>query len=57
MLEKLVVMCLLTCMVVAKIGQSYLRYCKYMDAVASNCTSLDPQKLPPIERAAYIIIF
>ena len=30
-----------------------LRYYKYMDAVASNSTYLDPQKLPPTERAAY----
>jgi len=32
-----------------------LRYYKYMymDAVASNSMSLDPQKLPPTERAAY----
>ena len=36
-------------------GQSLnnLRYYKYMDAVASNSTYLDPQKLPPTERAAY----
>ena len=30
-----------------------LRYYKYMDAVASNSTYLDLQKLPPTERAAY----
>ena len=38
-----------------KNGQSLnnLRYYKYMDAVASNSASLDPQKLPPTERAAY----
>jgi len=30
-----------------------LRYYKYMDVVASNSMSLDPQKLPPTERAAY----
>ena len=30
-----------------------LRYYKYMDMVASNSTSLDPQKLPPTERAAF----
>ena len=30
-----------------------LRYYKYMDAVASNSTSLDPQNLLPTERAAY----
>ena len=36
-------------------GQSLnnLQYYKYMDAVASNSNSLDPQKLPPTERAAY----
>ena len=38
-----------------KNGQSLnnLQYYKYMDAVASNSTYLDPQKLPPTERAAY----
>ena len=48
MLEKLVVVCLLICMEV-----NNLRYYKYMDAVASNSTYLDPQKLSPTERVAY----
>ena len=38
-----------------KNGQSLnnLRYYKYTDTVASNINSLDPQKLPSTERAAY----
>ena len=30
-----------------------LRYAKFMEMVASSRTSLDPQKLPPTERAAF----
>ena len=30
-----------------------LRFTKFMEMVSSNKTSLDPQKLPPTERAAY----
>ena len=30
-----------------------LRYAKFMEMVASSRTSIDPQKLPPTERAAY----
>ena len=30
-----------------------LRYNRYMDTIASSKSSLDPQKLPPTERAAY----
>ena len=30
-----------------------LRYAKYMEMVSTSKKSIDPQKLPPAERAAY----